>query len=257
MRTVFTVYGGHVDPDGSVVLSGMGAVLGGVMSALFVWVLAASGSAWIMGAGRAQAAACIDGAGPAVLGRVNERTGVPVVMGVVSGVVSFLAMATYVLLTGGNGQRYFSASLTVSIALIVVAYLLIFPSFLRLRRTHPDLPRPFRVPGGMIAATLVTAAATGWSLLAAVNLLWPGVGTADPDAALPAGFAGDRLTFELMVLVPLVVVAVVSVVFSRSRGHARSDGGIGLARGTVGETRSSGTDRVPSLERGSERADHG
>ena len=257
MRTVFTVYGGHVDPDGAVVLTGMGAVLSGLMSALFVWVLVASGSAWIMGAGRAQAAACIDGAGPAVLGRVNERTGVPVVMGVVSGVVSFLAMATYVLLTGGNGQRYFSASLTVSIALIVIAYLLIFPSFLRLRRTHPDLPRPFRVPGGIAAATLVTVAATGWSLLAAVNLLWPGVGTADPDAALPAGFAGDRLTFELMVFVPLIVVAVVSVVFSRSRGHAHASGDVGVEIGTVGESRSSGSDQAPSLERGSERADHG
>ena len=109
----------------------------------------------------------------------------------------------------------------------------------------------------MIAATLVTVAATGWSLLATISLLWPGVGTADPDAALPAGFAGDRLTFELMVLVPLVVVAVVSVVFARSRGHGRASDGIGVAIGTVGETRSSGPDQVPSLERGSERADRG
>ena len=99
MRTVFTVYGGDIAPDGSVVLTGVGAALGGVMAALFVWVLAASGSAWIMGAGRAQAAACIDGAGPSVLGRVNERTGVPVVMGVVSGAVSFCAMAAFLLLT--------------------------------------------------------------------------------------------------------------------------------------------------------------
>ena len=86
-------------------------------------------------------------------------------------------------------------------------------------RISAPVPRP----RGIAAATLVTVAATGWSLLAAVNLLWPGVGTADPDAALPAGFAGDRLTFELMVLVPLIVVAVVSVVFSRSRGHARPE----------------------------------
>ena len=48
---------------------------------LFIWVLLASGSAWIMGAGRAQAAACLDGGGPAILGRICERTGVPVVMG--------------------------------------------------------------------------------------------------------------------------------------------------------------------------------
>ena len=94
MKTVFSVYGGSVEPDGSVTLTGAGAVFGAVGAGVFIWVLFASGTAWIMGAGRAQAAACLDGAGPAVLGRVSERTGVPVVMGVVSGAVSMITMAS-------------------------------------------------------------------------------------------------------------------------------------------------------------------
>ena len=92
MKTVFTVYGGSVAADGAVTLSGAGSVLGWVGAAVFVWVLLASGSAWIMGAGRAQAAACLDGAGPRSLGRISARTGVPVVMGLVSGGVSLVAM---------------------------------------------------------------------------------------------------------------------------------------------------------------------
>ena len=48
-----------------------GPVLGWVGAFVFIWVLFASGTAWIMGAGRAQAAACLDGAGPAVLGRIS------------------------------------------------------------------------------------------------------------------------------------------------------------------------------------------
>ena len=72
-------------------------------------------------------------------------------------------------------------------------------------------------------AALVTVAATGWSLLAVISLLWPGFGTARPDDALPAGFDGDRLGFELMVLVPLIVIGFVSIAFSRSHGHARSE----------------------------------
>jgi hypothetical protein len=43
-------------------------------------------------------------------------------------------------------------------------------------------------PGGIRAAWLVTGLATGWSALAAACLLWPGLGTANPDAHLPAGF---------------------------------------------------------------------
>ena len=152
MATVFTVYGGSVGADGAATLSGAGAVVGAGGALLFVWVLLASGSAWIMGAGRAQAAACLDGAGPPALGRISARSGVPVVMGLVSGGVSMLTIVADLALTAGDGQKYFSAALTVAIALIVLAYLLIFPAFVALRIRQPELQRPFRVPGGTSVA---------------------------------------------------------------------------------------------------------
>ena len=206
MKTVFTVYGGSIESDGSVTLTGAGAVLGALGASVFIWVLFASGTAWIMGAGRAQAAACLDGAGPAVLGRVSERTGVPVIMGLVSGAVSMITMLAYLLATDGDGQKYFSVGLTVAVAMIVLAYLMIFPAFVALRIKRPDLERPFRVPGGMGVAWAVSIVSTAWALLASVCLLWPGFGTSDPDASLPAGFEGDRATFELLVLIPVALM---------------------------------------------------
>ena len=221
MRTVFTVYGGHIDAAGSVTLTGAGSVIGAAAAVLFVWVLLASGAAWIMGAGRAQAAACQDGAGPVALGRISPRSGVPVRMALVSGVVSLLAMTANLLATGGDGQKYFSAALTVSIALIVLAYLLIYPAFLVLRQRYPLLERPFRLPGGWWFAWLATALATGWSLLVAFCLLWPGFGTAAPDDHLPEGFAGQRLQFEILVLAPLLtVIGAWAGYFSWSRARA-------------------------------------
>jgi glutamate:GABA antiporter len=127
-------------------------------------------------------------------------------MGLVSGAVSLGAMAASLWITRGDGQQYFSAALTVSIALIVLAYLLIYPAFLALRVRRPDLERPFLAPGGPAGAWLITILASGWSLLVTACLLWPGLGTADPDAALPAGFEGQRLQFEILVLAPLAVV---------------------------------------------------
>jgi glutamate:GABA antiporter len=202
MQTVFAVYGGAA------------GLVGGLSAALFVWVLLASGSAWIIGAGRAQAAACLDGAGPAVLGRI-AASGVPVIIGLVSGALSLLTMAADLAVTGGAGQRYFSAALTVSIALIVLAYLFVFPAFIALRLRRPELVRPFRVPGGTPVAWAVSIIATAWSLLAAACLLWPGFGLADPDAALPGGFEGDRLQFEALVLTPIALVVVLACVFYR------------------------------------------
>jgi amino acid transporter len=213
MKTVFTAYGGTVHPDGTAELAGAGKVLGAIAAWLFIWVTAASGAAWIMGAGRAQAAACLDGAGPRWLGRVSPRSGVPVRMGLVSGAAAFLVMCTSVAVTDGNGQKYFSATLTTSIAFIVLAYLLIYPTFLVLRHTEPELERPFRVPGGRPVAWLTTLLATGWSALATVCLIWPGFGTADPDLHLPEGFEGERLQFEVLVIAPIACVFLLVAVY--------------------------------------------
>jgi amino acid transporter len=206
IQAVLTSYGGSIGADGTAILSGWGQTLGWACAILFIWVLVASGSTWIMGAGRAQAAACLDGAGPRVLGRISARSGVPVIMGLVSGAISFLAMAVDLTVTGRDNQKYFSAALVVAITLVVLAYLLIFPAFVALRVREPGLNRPFRVPGGAGIAWLVAGLATGWSALAAVCLLWPGLGTADPDAALPAGFASQRFQFELLILAPIAAV---------------------------------------------------
>ena len=248
IQTVLTSYGGSVAADGSVVLSGWGQLLGWVCAVVFIWVLLASGSAWIMGAGRAQAAACLDGGGPRQLGRISSRSGVPVIMGLVSGAVSLLAMAADLAVAGRDNQKYFSAALVVSIALIVLAYLLIFPAFVALRLREPGLNRAFRVPGGVRMAWLVTGLATGWSLLAAVCLLWPGLGTADPDAALPAGFASQRGQFELLVLIPIGAVIGVTTVYylatrtRRRRGASVRTGTLTVPPAAADEYGSRGTD---------------
>jgi amino acid transporter len=145
-------------------------------------------------------------------------------MGLVSGAVALATMVVDLTLTAGDGQRYFSAALTLAVALIVLAYLLVFPTFVALRLKEPELPRPFRVPGGTGVAWAITGVATGWALLAAICLLWPGVGTSDPDAALPPGFAGDRASFELLVLGPVLVLLAVHTCFylahQRRAAHA-------------------------------------
>ena len=185
---------------------------------MFIWVLLASGPAWIMGAGRAQAAACLDGAGPRGAGRVSERTGVPVVMGLVSGAVSLVAMLVNLLLTGGDGQKYFSAALTVAIALIVLAYLLIFPAFLALRIRRRTWPGRSGCPGG-IARRVAGHDPVDRLVTARHASACCGRASAPPIPmpSLPAGFEGERVQFELLVLSPVACVVLAATVFHVSR----------------------------------------
>ena len=214
MKSVFTVYGGHVSPDGTVVLSGAGQTLGALAAAGFIWVLLANGLTWVLGTGRAQAVACLDGAGPRSLGRFSPRLGTPVRMCLVSGGIATVTMAAAFAVSGSNAERYFSVVLSLSIVLLAVSNLAVFPALVKLRRSHPDVARPFRVPGGVAGAWLCSTLATAWAVFAILAVLWPGLGTPNPDAALPDGFAGDRLGFVLAELVPLAGVLAAALLFA-------------------------------------------
>jgi amino acid transporter len=224
MKTVFTVYGGHAHADGTATLTGAGTILGDLAAAGFVLALLTSGMTWIMGADRAQAVACYDGCGPRRLGVISERFGTPVAMNLCSGAMSTIIMALAFILTSGSAEKYFSAVLDMSISTTTISYLLIFPALAILRFTRPDVPRPYRVPGARWVAVALSVVTTGWAALATVALLWPGIGTSDPNGALAdLGFGGQRLQFELSQFIPLTIFVLLGVGFyiagAKTRAH--------------------------------------
>jgi len=194
LATVFTVYGPWAGP----------VALAAALA--FLWILVANGLTWVMASSRTQAAAGLDGVGPPALGRVSARTGTPLTAILAAGLVAAGTTLAAFAVAGDDNSRYFSAALTLSIALLALANLVVFPALVRLRHSQPERPRPFQVPGGPAGALAATALATGWSAVALAAALWPGLGAAVPDAHLPDGFAGDRLGFTLAELVPLAAV---------------------------------------------------
>jgi amino acid transporter len=226
MKTVFTVYGGHVGatPDATT-LSGAGTVLGDLAAAGFIFALMSSGATWIMGADRAQAVACYDGAGPRILGRFSQRYGTPVAVNALSGLIASLFMVLAFLLTSGSTAQYFSAALGLAISTTTVSYLAIFPALYILRRKLPDVHRPYRVPGGDRGAAIISGLTFFWAALATAALLWPGLGQSDPDSQLPSGFApvvngagqvtqaGQRWQYEASQFIPLGGFILLGVLF--------------------------------------------
>jgi hypothetical protein len=87
-------------------------------------------------------------------------------------------------------------------------------------RSLPRGPRaatPFRVPGGPAGAWIASGLATGWSALALLAVLWPGLATSTPDAHLPDGFAGNRAGFLLTELVPLTFMVTAALFLTHRR----------------------------------------
>lgn len=219
IKAVFTVYGGHIDAKGAVTLLGAGKVLGACAALLFILSLASSGTTWLMGGDRVLAVAGYSGAGPRILGTFSARFGTPIVANLLSGFIAMVVMVLAFALSHGNTDKYFSAVLNLAISTTTISYLAIFPAAIQLRYTHPDRPRPYRIPFGNAGVWVCGLLATFWTLVATIVLLWPGLGVGwfhtagDPDSSLPAGFAHERWQYEWTQILPLVVVILVGILF--------------------------------------------
>jgi hypothetical protein len=69
----------------------------------------------------------------------------------------------------------------------------------------------------LAAVFVVYGPGMGWSAPALAAALWSGLGTAIPDAHLPDGFVGQRLTFTVAELVPLGLVLLAAFLLARTR----------------------------------------
>jgi amino acid transporter len=203
IKTVFTVYGGSVADDGTATLVGLGAILGGAAALMLIMALITSGTTWVMGADRAQAMAALDGAAPRSLGTLSQRFGTPINVNLMSGIVSTIVVIAALTITSGDAGKYFAASLGLAISTTAISYLAIFPALWKLRLSHPHVPRPYKVPFGMPGVIVITIVTTAFALLATAGLLFPGIGTADPDGGLPEGFT--RIEYEATQFVPLLL----------------------------------------------------
>lgn len=211
IKSVFTIYGGHVAANGTASLTGAGDVLGKIAAIAFIWALVTSGSTWIMGSDRVEAVASFDGAGPRILGRFSRLFGTPINVNILSGIVATVLLILALNLTSGNAGKYFTVVLGLAISTTTISYLAVFPAIIALRYKYPDIARPYRVPFGMAGVWVVGIVTELWALFATVALLWPGVLTANPDSSLPSGFT--RGQYEVSQIVPLIALFALGALF--------------------------------------------
>jgi amino acid transporter len=239
MKQVFVVYGGHITSNG-VALSGAGTVLADIGAVGVIFGLLSSGVIWLIGSDRTQAVAGFDGAAPRWMGYFSKRLGTPIAVNLLSGVVATIILILSLQLTSGNTAKYFSVTLGLVISMVTFTYVLIFPAVIKLRYSHPDVERPYRIPGGMAVVWICGLLAAAWCLLTTLAILWPGIGTSDPDASLPEGFGGQRLQYELSQIVPLVVMILIGLAFYASGAKTRREQvapagvPVGVAAGATG-----------------------
>jgi glutamate:GABA antiporter len=172
-----------------------------VFSILIILTLIGSGAVWLEGADRTQAIAALDGAAPAWMGKFTSF-GTPIAVNLSSGVVAS-AMCVFVLLvTKGSLASFFAVMLALTVSTTTLSYLFIFPALTILRRRHPGVERPYRVPGGMAGAWAAVLITELFVVVTVVTLVWPGAINAmfGQSYSVQANWHVSRVFFEVVTL---------------------------------------------------------
>lgn len=140
----------------------------------FIFTLLTQGAAWMMGSDRVLAAVGMDGTFPRWTGVISERFGTPVRVNLTSGIVATAFAIVAINLASGDSATTFEIVLTIAISTVLLSYLIVYPSAMRLRRLHPEVARPFVVPGGNAGLWICTVLATGFIALGSWVAVFPG-----------------------------------------------------------------------------------
>ena len=186
-----------------------------VMTLCFVGALVTSGAVWMMGSDRIQAVASYDGSFIPFFGVFNRKLGTPVRVNVLSGIAaSVFCIAGIYLLRNASTANAFTVVLDIAISTTLISYLWIFPAALKLRYTHPNVPRPYRHPWGMPGIWISTVLVTGWILLGSWVAVFPD--TLERLFGVPYTFKDSwgvsQAKFEVLTLGTLVVIVVVGLI---------------------------------------------
>jgi amino acid transporter len=200
--TVFTVYGGAGD------------ALVKIAAIMFILAVVSSASTWLMGSDRSQAIAAIDGTGPKWLGRFSARYGTPVNVNLISGILSTLVFVVAVRIGEGSAANAFNVMIGIVLLFTTISYIVIFPAFIKLRRSHAHVNRPYKVPGGMAGVWICGLITTFWAVLASISGIFPGFlaeGEFLSDSWLPEGVTRGQYTLYAFVAIGITIV--VGVIF--------------------------------------------
>ena len=125
-----------------------GGVLVGLVALLFLITLFGNMISWSMGVNSTAAYAADRGDMPAVFARRSKRNGMPVGSALTSGIVaSLVCMLGIVIERVSPDSSLFWSFFALNLVMLLLSSVPVFPAFLKLRRSDPATPRPFRVPG--------------------------------------------------------------------------------------------------------------
>jgi putative glutamate/gamma-aminobutyrate antiporter len=174
----------------------------GAISGVFAWL--GSPSRGLLATGR-------DGELPPILHKVN-RHAMPTNILLVQGVIVTIMSSLYFFIHNVSVVFFLVSAMT--IALYLIAYMLMYAAGIRLRYSDPALPRPFKIPGGHAGMWVVGG-------IGFVGVLFSFLVAFFPPDQLPVG--SPALYVGLVIAGTVVFCAIPLILHARRRATWRDD----------------------------------
>lgn len=109
-------------------------------------------AAWLIGPAMGLGVVAKEGNMPPMFSRHNKKGAPTAVLFLQAGIGTLISLL-YVFIPGVNTAYWIMSAMTVT--LLCIAYLFIFAALIKLRYSQPDVPRPFKIPGGKVGVWVV------------------------------------------------------------------------------------------------------
>ena len=123
----------------------IGGLFISIMAIMFVLTLFGNMISWSLGVNNVASYAAQQGDMPKVFAKKSGRNGMPVGAAVMNGIVASVVVIIAPILPN---QDLFWSFFALNLVMFLMAYLPVFPAFLKLRSIDPATERPFKVGGG-------------------------------------------------------------------------------------------------------------
>ncbi|WP_268912731.1 APC family permease [Lentilactobacillus sp. SPB1-3] len=124
-----------------------------LIAVLFMYTLAANLISWSAGVNYVASYAAKNHDLPAVFAKENAKTGMPTGATVLNGIIAAVLVIAAPLIPNPD---LFWAFFSLNVVALLGSYILMFPSFWKLRKDDPSTERPFKVPGNKLMINLMT-----------------------------------------------------------------------------------------------------
>jgi amino acid transporter len=202
INEVFSVYGGAAD------------FFVAVAAFLFIFGLLSLGSAWMMATDRIQAIAAADGTFfSGWFGEFSQKFGTPVRVNILSGFMSSIFLVAAMTIVEGDAASIFAVVLTCAISTLLVSYIIIIPSVMKLNRTVRDVARPYEVPGGVRGFQAFGTVLFIYICIGSIGVVFPGTleGVFGLDYDFQEIWGMSRSDVQLFTAGTMAVVILISI----------------------------------------------